>query len=89
MPTPAGPAENPVCSNIVLDRTGAINYTNATELKLVPFLFSPLCVQSMAAGTLHTQLCLCVCVQMPVCLGSKPSCLINSHTILLAQVLMT
>lgn len=48
-----------LCSNIVLDRTGAINYTNATELKLVLFLFSPLCVQPMAAGTLHTQLCVC------------------------------
>ena len=44
----------------------------------------------MASGTLHTQLCVCVCVcvyvcvQMSVCLGSKPSCLINSHTVLLA-----
>ena len=80
-----------LCSNIGLDRTGAINYTNATELKLVPFLFSPMCVQPMASGTLHTQLCMCVCVcvQMSVCLGSKASWLINPHTVLLAQAVMT
>lgn len=46
--------EKALCSNIVLDRMGAINYTNAAELKLVPFLFSPLCVQPVASGTLHT-----------------------------------
>lgn len=57
-----------LCSNIVLDRMGAINYTNATELKLVPFLFSPLCVQPMASGTLHTQLCVCMCVCSDVCM---------------------
>lgn len=56
---------------------------------------SALCVLSQEQLAHYTPSCVCmcvcvsVCVQMPVCLGSKPRCLINSRFILLAQVLMT
>lgn len=91
---PAGPAERkkpPLPSNIVLDSAAAINYANATEPELLPFLFGrPACRAKSSWRITHPAVFLCASAfGFLRRLGSKPSCLINSHFILLARALMT
>lgn len=89
---PAGPAERkkpPPPSDIVLDSAATINYTNATEPELLPFLFGRSACRAKSSWRItHPAVFLCASAfGFLRRLGSKPSCLINSHFILLARAL--
>lgn len=83
--------EPPPLSNVVLDCAAAINYTNAAEPEPLPFLFGRSACRAKSSWRItHPAVFLCASAfGFLRRLGSKLSCLINSHFILLARALMT